>query len=108
MPVLTVNKFGKGRAYYVASSPEASFLEGFLSNLCEEQGVKPLMAAPEGVEVTRRVKNGLSYLFVLNHNADPATIIIDSEKTDILTGEKVSGSLTVPGRGVAILEGTLS
>lgn len=107
MPVLTVNKFGKGRAYYVASSPEASFLEGFLSNLCDEQAVKPLMEAPEGVEVTRRVKNGLSYLFVLNHNADPAIVKIDSEKTDILAGEKVSGSLTVPGRGVAILEGAL-
>ncbi|MBA9085110.1 beta-galactosidase [Fontibacillus solani] len=104
MPVLTVNKFGKGHAYYVASSPEASFLEGFLSNLCEEQGVKPLMAAPEGVEVTRRVKNGMSYLFLLNHNADPATVEINSEKTDILTGKIVSGSLTVPGRGVSILE----
>ncbi|MNO31935.1 Beta-galactosidase BgaP [compost metagenome] len=107
MPVLTVNKFGKGQAYYVASSPEASFMEGFLSNLCEEKGVKPLMAAPEGVEVARRVKNGLSYLFLLNHNAESAAVEIGSEKLDILTGEKVAGAITVPGRGVAILESTL-
>ncbi|MNW53597.1 Beta-galactosidase BgaA [compost metagenome] len=107
MPVLTVNKFGKGQAYYVASSPEASFMEGFLSNLCEEKGVKPLMTAPEGVEVARRVKNGLSYLFLLNHNAESAAVEIGSEKLDILTGEKVAGAITVSGRGVAILESIL-
>lgn len=104
MPVLTVNKFGQGQAYYVASSPEASFLEGFMSNLCEEKGIKPLLTAPAGVEVARRVKNGMSYLFVLNHNAEAAEVEVGSEKLDLLTGENVTGTLTVQGRGVAILE----
>ena len=40
-PVLTKNVFGEGQAYYVASSPDSQFLQGFLANLCEEQGVKP-------------------------------------------------------------------
>lgn len=107
MPVLTVNKFGQGQAYYVASSPEASFLEGFMSNLCEEKGIKSLLPPTAGVEVARRVKNGMSYLFVLNHNAEAAEVEVGSEKLDLLTGERVTGTLTVQGRGVAILESAL-
>src|SRR6185503_3148743 len=54
MPALTVNKFGEGKAYYVASSPEVGFLQGFLANLCEENGIKPLVSAPEGIESVQR------------------------------------------------------
>lgn len=105
MPVLTVNHFGSGRAYYVASSPEASFLQGFLANLCEEKGIKPLLGAPAGVEVARRVKEGKSLLFLLNHNAEASEVQIGSEeKKDLLADTIVSGTVTVPGRGVVILE----
>ncbi|GIO85421.1 beta-galactosidase [Paenibacillus faecis] len=105
MPVLTVNKFGKGRAYYVASSPKADFLQGLMKNLCEEKGIKPLLDAPEGVEVARRVKNGLEYLFLLNHNAEACAVEIGaSERKDLLANAVVTGSVTVPGRGGVILE----
>lgn len=105
-PVITVNQFGAGRAYYIASSPDASFLQGFLSNLCDEKGIKPLAKAPSGVEVTRRVKDGLAYLFLLNHNAETAVVEIgDEQKKDMLTGEMVTGSVSLAGRGVMILEG---
>ncbi|MEC0333960.1 beta-galactosidase [Paenibacillus macerans] len=106
MPVLTVNRFGNGRAYYVASSPEASFLQGFLKNLCEEKGIKPLLEAPAGVETARRVKDGIDYLFLLNHNAEDAQVDIGSNaKKELLSGETLTGNVTVPGRGVLILEG---
>ncbi|MDQ0090239.1 beta-galactosidase [Paenibacillus anaericanus] len=105
-PVITVNQFGAGRAYYVASSPDAAFLQGFLSNLCDEKGIKPLAKAPSGVEVTRRVKDGLAYLFLLNHNPETAIVEIGDElKKDLLTGEMVTGSVSLAGRGVMILEG---
>lgn len=106
MPVLTVNRFGNGRAYYVASSPEASFLQGFLKNLCEEKGIEPLLEAPAGVETARRVKGGNEYLFLLNHNAEDAQVDIGANaKNELLSGETLSGTVTVPGRGVLILEG---
>lgn len=104
MPVLTVNNFGYGKAYYVASSPEAGFLQGFMANLCEENGIKPLVHAPEGIESAQRVKDGVSYLFLLNHKeGDLSTDIGTAERTDLLTGRKYSGSAVVPGRGVLIL-----
>ncbi|WP_342438462.1 beta-galactosidase [Paenibacillus sp. FSL L8-0436] len=104
MPVLTVNSFGEGKAYYVASSPEVGFLQGFLANLCKENGIKPLVSAPEGIESVQRVKDGVSYLFLLNHKeGDLSADIGATERTDLLTGKTFSGSAVVPGRGVLIL-----
>ncbi|MEA3570394.1 beta-galactosidase [Paenibacillus phoenicis] len=106
MPVVTVNQFGKGRAYYVASSPDAAFLQGFLKNLCDEKGIQPLLDAPAGVEVARRVKDGKAFLFLLNHNEGAAEVEIGSEgMKDLLAQTEVSGTVQVPGRGVVILEG---
>ncbi|WP_339171559.1 beta-galactosidase [Paenibacillus sp. FSL H7-0943] len=104
MPALTVNKFGEGKAYYLATSPEAGFLQGFLANLCAEKNIQPLVTAPEGIESVQRVKDGVSYLFLLNHTAgDLSADIGAAERTDLLTGNVISGSAVVPGRGVLIL-----
>ncbi|AWV31918.1 beta-galactosidase [Paenibacillus odorifer] len=104
MPALTVNKFGEGKAYYVATSPEAGFLQGFLANLCAEKNIQPLVTAPEGIESVQRVKDGVAYLFLLNHTAgDLSADIGPAERTDLLTGNVISGSAIVPGRGVLIL-----
>ncbi|MHA6534023.1 beta-galactosidase [Paenibacillus sp. BAC0078] len=104
MPALTVNSFGEGKAYYVATSPDAAFLQGFLSNLCAEQEISPLVSAPEGIESVQRVKDGVSYLFLLNHKEGELSADIGStERTDLLTGKKFSSTAVVPGRGVLIL-----
>ncbi|MFC6653244.1 beta-galactosidase [Paenibacillus rhizoplanae] len=104
MPALTVNRFGAGQAYYVATSPDAAFLRGFLGNLCADNGIAPLVSAPEGIESVQRVKDGVSYLFLLNHAEEELSADIGTgERTDLLTGKKFSGSTVVPGRGVLIL-----
>ncbi|OBZ08796.1 beta-galactosidase [Bacillus sp. FJAT-27264] len=104
MPVLTANSFGEGKAYYVATSPDAAFLRGFLGNLCAEQNILPLVKAPEGIESVQRVKNGVSYLFLLNHtNGELSADIGSTERTDLLTGNKVSGTAAIPAHGVLIL-----
>lgn len=106
-PVLTKNAFGEGQAYYVASSPDSQFLQGFLANLCEEQGVKPLLETPAGVEVVERVKDGNSYLFIMNHNAEEMTFDAGSaNQFDLLGSRQISGHVTIPGRDVMILERT--
>jgi len=106
MPVVTVNRFGAGQAWYVASSPEAAFLEGFLGKLCADQNIKPLVKrAPEGVESSRRVKDGRGILFLLNHNAKTKEVeLCEGRYRDLLSGESVEGRTAVPGRGVRLLE----
>lgn len=105
MPVLTVNKFGEGEAWYVASSPEPAFLQGFLANLYESKGIKPLLKVPEGVEVAERLKDGRSFLFLLNHNPEDVTVELGvTASKELLSGQVVSGSLQLKGRDVLILE----
>ncbi|MCL6601765.1 MAG: beta-galactosidase [Paenibacillus sp.] len=105
MPALTVNKFGEGKAYYVATSPEASFLQEFLANVCAENDIQPLVKAPEGIESVQRVKNGVSYLFLLNHTETDLSAEIGSAlRVDLLTGKSESGTAVVPSRGVLILK----
>ncbi|NJJ41712.1 beta-galactosidase [Paenibacillus sp. 7028] len=92
MPALTVNRFGEGKAYYIASSPNADFLQGFLGNLCADKDIEPLVQAPQGIEAARRIKNGTPYLFLLNHTGGELAAEIGSAGMyDLLTGEEVTG-----------------
>ncbi|MFS0723976.1 beta-galactosidase [Paenibacillus sp. 1P07SE] len=104
MPVATVHKFGQGKAYYIASSPDEAFLQGLLANLCEDKAIKPLLPRSEGVEVTSREKDGRELLFVMNHQADPREIDAGERSyTDLLADRTLSGVIEVPAKGVLIL-----
>ncbi|KRE69733.1 beta-galactosidase [Paenibacillus sp. Soil750] len=107
MPALTVNKFGAGEAWYMATSPEAAFLQDWLQLLCASRDIKPFLpTALEGVETTLRHKDGQEYLFVLNHNADAVTIDLGARiGIDLLTGRTWQGSnMEIAGHDVAILK----
>jgi len=105
MPALTVNRSGAGEAWYVATSPENRFLQGFLGNLCADKGIAPLLPPHEGIEVSRRVKDGRAYLFILNHNLTAAAVDTGLEGArDAFTGENACRILTLLPHGVAILE----
>ncbi|WP_027085100.1 beta-galactosidase [Cohnella panacarvi] len=106
MPALTVNKCGSGEAWYLATSPETAFLRDWLPGLCADAGVKPhLQEVPSGVETTLRVKDGRRLLFVLNHNADAVDVKLGNVGgTDLLSGKPLSGTVSLAGRGVWIIE----
>lgn len=105
MPVLTRNNYGNGQAYYIASSPDQTFIKDFVDTLCEEKSIKGLMTSAEGVEVTAREKEGVQYVFVLNHN-DELSQFETGEATyeDVLTGKIYQGTGEVSGRDVLILK----
>ncbi|RKL67230.1 beta-galactosidase [Salipaludibacillus neizhouensis] len=103
-PVVTSNKVGTGKAVYVGTSPEASFLQDLLSNLSEEKGIQALLDVPHGVEVTERWKDGKAYTFVMNHNSEEITFELESTRKELLTNQTLSGSVALEGYGVMILE----
>ncbi|MBW7461565.1 beta-galactosidase trimerization domain-containing protein, partial [Paenibacillus sepulcri] len=106
MPVLTRNRYGQGEAWYVASSPDASFLRDLAGSLCAMRGIKPLLEAAEGIEVSRRVKDGRAFLFILNHNhAAGAVDLGPLEQTELLSGTTMNGTVTLQPKDVLILEG---
>lgn len=105
MPVLTVNEFGSGRAYYVASDPEDRFYRDLVKLVCGAKGVRASLEAPEGVEVTRRFKDKKEFTFILNHNEHPLTVDTgDGSFRELLSGKEIQGTLALSSRGVAILE----
>lgn len=104
-PVLTVNRYGQGQAYYIASDPEPAFLRDFLGTLCDGRGIKPPFDAPAGVEITQRWKGERAFTFVLNHNAEPVRLSLPKQARDLLTGRTLIGAVELAGRDLLILDG---
>ncbi|MEV5027824.1 beta-galactosidase [Paenibacillus sp. LPE1-1-1.1] len=106
MPAVTRNRFGKGEAWYLASDPEAAFLEAFFKHLTDKLNIVPVAKTPPGVEASVREKDGRQFTFLLNHNDRPATVQIGEEPSmELLSGMRLSGESELPPYGVFILEG---
>jgi beta-galactosidase len=104
-PSLTVNEYGKGKAYYIAADPEEEFVKDFVQYLCEEKGIIAPLTAPEGVEITVRSKDGEDFIFVLNHNDVEVAVALDNDMyKDLITGEEKQKELRLKGKDVVILE----
>ncbi|KIL48401.1 beta-galactosidase [Jeotgalibacillus campisalis] len=106
MPALTKNHFGQGHAWYAAASMDHEFMERLISSLCTSHGLKPLLGtkAPADVEVTAREKDGVTYIFLLNHSQETGTVSLDKIYTNILDGEEYEGAIDLSPFGVAVLK----
>ncbi|MEW4369166.1 beta-galactosidase [Paenibacillus kandeliae] len=104
MPVLTRNTFGRGEAWYIASDGEESFIAGLMEHLSEQKQIQPVLDTPAGVEAGRRIKDGQAFLFLLNHNAEAATVELNSTTTvNMLDDQPVDSSIEILGHGTVIL-----
>jgi len=103
-PALTENRYGRGRALYVAAGVDQRLLSDLLLTLCDEQGIAPLLAAPEGVEVTQRGGAGRTFTFVLNHGQTEERLTLPGAYRDLLTGRELAGEIALAAREVLILE----
>ena len=105
MPCLTRNSYGKGTAYYIGTEPDDAFLADFMAQVCEDCGIRPVYEAEENVEVTRRVNDKATTIFVLNHNQEEAWVDFGSDHlTSLLTGEELTGRCRIAGRDVFVLK----
>ncbi len=102
LAALTRHAVGEGAAWYVATELDDDARVRLVRRVLDEAGVRPVTRAPSGVEVVRRShEQGPSYLFVLNHR--DAMVEVDAAGVDLLTGAEVSGRITVPPGGVAVV-----
>lgn len=104
-PVLTVNQWGKGKAYYIAANPEDGFVVDLIKQLCEDKGISAPLTVPVGVEVTHREKDGSSFLFVLNHNNHVVQLELTEKYCDLITSKTHQGIMTLKSKDVMILKG---
>ena len=108
-PAFTVNHFGAGYAYYLATQPGADFLTKLARELCRQAEVSPVLADAEQLEVTRRVRDDSTEIyFVLNHSEQTQHLPIpDGSFVSLLTGAPVSEELEIAAMDGVILQKTI-
>ena len=98
-PCVTCNAFGDGQAYYIATRPDAEFLDMFYERVAARAGVaRSMRSLPVGVEASRRG----DMLFVMNFTGKPAGVVLP-DGVDALTGLRVGGDDVLPVNGVRII-----
>ena len=103
MPALTVNLFGKGKAYHVCADFEQGFYDEVYRKIEKEAGVKRVVAhIPEGVEVSVRRNQDTDYVFVQNFNRQPVEVKLPTEQYPVWLG-KYDG--TIDRFGTVVLKG---
>lgn len=97
-PAITVHAHGRGHVVYIATdSRDALFFDRLFDDIADRFDIKPLLDAPEGIEVTSRRRGGEVVYFLLNLTAQPKRVPLGAleqcGKVDLLTGESVCGDV---------------
>lgn len=89
-PALTVNRFGEGNAYHLATRvKETSFYVELYAAITSKAGITRAMDSelPAGVTAQLRTDGESDYVFVQNFSGSPQTVELDgAEYTDLETG----------------------
>ena len=93
-PAVTKNAFGKGAAYVAAFRNDNGFADDFCAGLIKALALPADadIAAPAEVLVRRRG----DYVFLFNFSDTPQTAALHGAFTDAVSGETLSGALTLP------------
>ena len=102
-PCLTRHTFGKGEAWYLAAKVEQSALNALYRRLAEKAKLPRAMDVelPHGVVAVDR--SGV--VFLQNYANAPQDVTLDKCYIDLLTGERLNGTITLPVCGVKVLKG---
>ena len=101
LPAVTRRTVGEGTAWYVATRLDPRGTDLLVGRVVAEAGLERLPGAAERVEVTRRVGDDASWLFVINHGDEDADVPVAG--TELVSGREVNGDLVVPAGGVAVV-----
>jgi beta-galactosidase len=91
-PIMTSNKYGKGRAIYVGLPAKDEVLGSLLDDLIVELGIKKGPDVPSGIMARQIDKNHFLYLNVSN---EPKEIQIKGSSRSILFDKDYAGNFTI-------------
>lgn len=101
-PCLTINAFGRGRAYYLAAKVEQAGLNAIYREIAAEAGLRAPFAEalPEGVVATARGEA----VFLQNYSGHEQSFPLTGRYRDLLSGNVVAGQTSLPVNGVLIVQ----
>ncbi len=91
-PIITSNKYGKGKAIYVGLPASGPVLDPLLDDLINELGIKKGPEVPAGV-MARQIDNN-HYLY-LNVTGEPKEIPMNGKSKSILFDKSYTGNFTI-------------
>ena len=106
-PCITVNAYGKGKAYFIGTRQNAEETEKIVNAIAAQSGVHKIIAAelPQDVKVLSRTDGDYEYVFITNYALENRSVALDSgEYTDLLDGKTYTGSVTLEKYGVKVLK----
>lgn len=102
-PAATINRFEKGKVIYLGSMGDSAYYNAIARWIVGLAGITPLIETPAGVEVTERWQGEQRILFVLNHNAQPQTLTLNTAYKNLLTDQTLHDTIQLEPFGVLIL-----
>ncbi|QSB16406.1 beta-galactosidase [Natronosporangium hydrolyticum] len=99
-PAVTRHRYGEGTAWYVSTELSDDTYHELVRAALAAAGVDR-GGAPPGVEVVERRADQQRWRFLLNHTDGPATVPADG--VDLVTGATVTGAVTIPAGGLAVV-----
>ncbi len=105
-PAITVFPYGEGAAFYLGTLPDRAGLKSVFRSAIRRSGVTMPhgISVPKDVEITERVSELGSLLYILNHNSNEVEILLPARNyRSVIDDAVVNHTLTLPAYGVAIL-----
>ena len=110
-PCITVNSYGKGKAYFIGTRQSVEETEKIVNAIAAKAGVKKILDAelPSDVKVLSRTDGVYEYVFVMNYATENRAVTLGAgDYTDLLDGQTHTGSVMLEKYGVKILKHKVS
>ena len=109
-PALVQNRVGEGAAYYYGAVFNVPVATALIKHLGLVSPVVELLELPQPVELCIRENSqtGKRLIFLLNYSAEAQTLNLYSALTDLLTGNRLQGSVTLAPFDVCVLSDSVS
>ncbi|NVM78221.1 beta-galactosidase [Duganella sp. SG902] len=99
-PAITLNRYGRGQAIYVATAPQRPVMQALYRGLYQQLGITPGPVTPEGV-YAREVQGRTLYV---NTTTQPQRIKLAGGATGVIGGKSWQDTLLLEPYGVELLQ----
>ena len=104
-PALTVNQFGEGNAYYIASRNEDDFLTDFYKMIVKDMEIETVLdkELPSGVTATKRTDGENNYIFIMNYTSEDKEIHVNEKYKSLISDRVLEDKVKLEPFGIDII-----